>query len=65
MYVFCVYPEMSKKSENLSDLSKKDILYMSLGAGKSKGLNRIAKSDFCNRLIFAILFRPFGLLAPV
>ena len=24
MYVFCVYPAMSKKSENLSDLSKKD-----------------------------------------
>ena len=24
MYVYCVYPAMSKKSENLSDLSKKD-----------------------------------------
>ena len=24
MYVFCVYPAMSKKSENLSDLDKKD-----------------------------------------
>ena len=24
MYVFCVYPAMSKKSENLSDLNKKD-----------------------------------------
>jgi hypothetical protein len=24
MYVFCVYPAMSKKSENLSDLSKND-----------------------------------------
>jgi hypothetical protein len=24
MYVYCVYPTMSKKSENLSDLSKKD-----------------------------------------
>ena len=24
MYVFCVYPAMSKKSVNLSDLSKKD-----------------------------------------
>jgi hypothetical protein len=24
MYVFCVYPVMSKKSENLSDLNKKD-----------------------------------------
>jgi hypothetical protein len=24
MYVFCVYPAMSKKSKNLSDLSKKD-----------------------------------------
>ena len=24
MYVFCVYPNMSKKSENLSDLNKKD-----------------------------------------
>ena len=25
MYVYCVYPAMSKKSENLSDLNKKDI----------------------------------------
>ena len=41
------------------------IIEVSLGAGRSKGLNRIAKSDFCNRLIFAILFRPIGLLAPV
>jgi hypothetical protein len=24
MYVYCVYPAMSKKSENLSDLDKKD-----------------------------------------
>ena len=24
MYIFCVYPAMSKKSENFSDLSKKD-----------------------------------------
>jgi hypothetical protein len=24
MYVYCVYPAMSKKSENLSDLNKKD-----------------------------------------
>jgi lipopolysaccharide assembly outer membrane protein LptD (OstA) len=24
MYVFCVYPAMSEKSENLSDLDKKD-----------------------------------------
>ena len=24
MYVYCVYPAMSKKSENLSDLTKKD-----------------------------------------
>ena len=24
MYVFCVYPAMSKNSENLSDLDKKD-----------------------------------------
>ena len=24
MYVFCVYPAMSKKAENLSDLNKKD-----------------------------------------
>ena len=24
MYVFCVYPAMSKKSEKLSDLNKKD-----------------------------------------
>jgi hypothetical protein len=24
MYIFCVYPAMSKKSENLSDLDKKD-----------------------------------------
>ena len=24
MYVFCVYPEMSKKSENLSDSNKND-----------------------------------------
>jgi hypothetical protein len=24
MYVFCVYPAMSKKSENLSDIDKKD-----------------------------------------
>ena len=24
MYVYCVYPAISKKSENLSDLSKKD-----------------------------------------
>ena len=24
MYVFCVYPAMSKKSENFSDLNKKD-----------------------------------------
>ena len=24
MYVYCVYPAMSKKSENLSDLSKRD-----------------------------------------
>ena len=24
MYVYCVYPAMSKKSENLSDLKKKD-----------------------------------------
>ena len=24
MYVFCVYPAMSKTSENLSDLNKKD-----------------------------------------
>jgi hypothetical protein len=24
MYVYCVYPTMSKKSENLSDLNKKD-----------------------------------------
>ena len=24
MYIFCVYPAMSKKSENLSDLNKKD-----------------------------------------
>jgi hypothetical protein len=24
MYVYCVYPAMSKKSKNLSDLSKKD-----------------------------------------
>ena len=24
MYVFCVYPAMSKKSENMSDLDKKD-----------------------------------------
>ena len=24
MYVFCVYPVMSKESENLSDLNKKD-----------------------------------------
>ena len=24
MYVYCVYPAMSKKPENLSDLSKKD-----------------------------------------
>ena len=24
MYVYCIYPAMSKKSENLSDLSKKD-----------------------------------------
>ena len=24
MYVYCVYPAKSKKSENLSDLSKKD-----------------------------------------
>ena len=24
MHVYCVYPEMSKKSENLSDLNKKD-----------------------------------------
>ena len=24
MYVFCVYPAMSQKSENLSELSKKD-----------------------------------------
>ena len=24
MYVYCVYPAMSKKSENLSDLSRKD-----------------------------------------
>ena len=24
MYVFCVYPAMSKKVENLSDLNKKD-----------------------------------------
>ena len=24
MYIYCVYPAMSKKSENLSDLNKKD-----------------------------------------
>ena len=24
MYVYCAYPAMSKKSENLSDLNKKD-----------------------------------------
>ena len=24
MYVYCVYPAMSKKSENVSDLNKKD-----------------------------------------
>ena len=24
MYVYCIYPAMSKKSENLSDLNKKD-----------------------------------------
>ena len=24
MYVYCVYPAMSKKSKNLSDLNKKD-----------------------------------------
>jgi hypothetical protein len=24
MYVYCVYPAMSKKSENLADLNKKD-----------------------------------------
>ena len=24
MYIFCVYPAMSKKSENLSDLDKRD-----------------------------------------
>ena len=24
MYVYCVYPAMSKKSENLSDIDKKD-----------------------------------------
>jgi hypothetical protein len=24
MYVYCVYPAMSKKSENLSDLNKKE-----------------------------------------
>jgi hypothetical protein len=38
MYVYCVYPAMSKKSENLSDLNKKD-------------RNKRHSSPFCNQYI--------------
>jgi hypothetical protein len=41
MYVYCVYPAMSKKSENLSDINKKDA---STNCGKS--LREISKMKY-------------------